>query len=401
MQPPRDTPPKKPSTLDWKQRRGTSISLGSIGQSALRPAGGARPSLLSPKPVQAKPAQAAAPKPAPKPATPPAPKPASHPGPDDGQMSNSAPKSPQVSRAFMSGSLVPPRPLGQRPVAAPMPEFPRRDAPAARAAEPQPLPKPAPAAAETAAQPGPRRATGIAPVAPPKPEPEVLAAEAAAAAPAAAQPAPSPAPAAAAPRRPAKNVRQFNAAMAAEARAADGTAKAPGRFAGKRLLVAGVSVLGVTVVAATAFFLMRQPATAPNGMAGVAANEVSLAPQQATPAPAAAAATEIVADNSSTSAVTEAPSDAPAVITERPASPQANLGALVLRGAHPAQPTAAVTRAGGVVLAPLPDAPDLGRAAAATAAAEPAPAPPPAAPIRLPNADEAFSTNTPNPEPGG
>lgn len=397
MQPPRDTPPKKPSALDWKQRRGTSISLGSIGQSALRPAGGARPSLLDPKPAQAKPAPPAAPQPAPRPA--------SHPGPEDGQMSNSAPKSPQVSRAFMSGSLVPPRPLGQRPVAAPMPEFPRRDAPAARAAEPQPLPTPAPAPApaqpDTMAQPGPRRATGIAPVAPPRPEPEVLAAEAAASAPAAEKPTLAPVAPAAAPRRPAKNVRQFNAAMAADARAADGTAKAPGPFAGKRLLVAGVSVLGITVVAAAAFFLMRQPATAPNGMAGVAANEVSLAPQKAAPVAPPPAVTETVADNSSTSAVTEAPSDAPAVITERPASPQANLGALVLRGAHPAQPTATATRAGGVVLAPLPDAPDLGRATTTTAAVEPAPAPPPAAPIRLPSADEAFSTNTPNPDPGG
>ena len=113
MLPPKDNPPKRPAANDWRQRRGTSISLGSIGQSALRPNADGRPPLLGPRPTP----QAAPPKP--------------------------AGGSPPVSRAFMSGSLVPPRPMGKRPQPQP-PQAPWPQAPQAARPDPAAAPRPLP-----------------------------------------------------------------------------------------------------------------------------------------------------------------------------------------------------------------------------------------------------------------
>ncbi len=384
MLPPKDNPPKRPAANDWRQRRGTSISLGSIGQSTLRPNADGRPPLLSPRPTP----QAAPQKP--------------------------AVAAPPVSRAFMSGSLVPPRPMGQRPVSqpqapqpqAPQPQTPRPDAAAARAA-PRPLPTGEPVPPQRADAPSAPRAAQSAPS--PEPQPTTMARPAAAPArgiiaqpPASpspeprpeARPAPRPEPevvATAAPRRPARTVRQFNAAMAADARG-PAPARAPSPFNRRNGAIAAAALVVIAGGSTGAWFMTRPKAPS------ITATPVTLTPSTAT---AAVATTSNPEPGMSTSAVTEAPSDAaptlPAVITERRAGPPANFGALAPRAA----PGVSASRAGRVELAALPDTPDLGGSSAAEPAPEPAPPPAPAPAIRLPSPDEPFSTNPSNPDGGG
>jgi hypothetical protein len=339
--------------------------------------------------------------------------------------------SPQVSRAFMAGSLVPPRPLNTRPTAQPMPEAPRRPAPAPTPAAPTPAASNpvAPAAAESArsdpgarpiseARPGGQRAHGITPVAP-RAEPEVAAAKVAV--PAAAEAAADESPAA--PRRTAKNVRQFNAAVAADARG-----KTAGRgLPGKTLLLGAAAVIGVAAIGAGAWFMThRGPTLGGAGIAGQTATEVSLAP--ATPPTAAAAVADSV--DETIGGVTEAPSqDAPEAATTAPASVPATVPALTANGPQrapgnfealapatraPAARPPAATRTVEVGPDGLPQISAATRALAegqSPAASTPAPAPAAAAPvalppppppvIRLPSPDDPFTTNPSNPEPGG
>jgi hypothetical protein len=378
MLPPKDNPPKRPAANDWRQRRGTSISLGSIGQSALRPNADGRPPLLGPRPTP----QAAPQKP--------------------------AVAAPPVSRAFMSGSLVPPRPMGRRPAAesqAPQPQAPRPQAPqtpradtAAARSAPRPLPTNEPVPPQRADAPAAPRA------AQPSPVPQAKSVARPAVAPARgiiAQPPASPAPEpkpepraesdvaapASAPRRPAKTVRQFNAAMAADARG-PAPARAPSLFNRRNGAIAAAALVVIAGGSTGAWFMTRPKAPS------VTATPVTLAPPSV-----AVARTPNAEPTASTSAVTEAPSDAaaPAVIAERRAGPPANFGALAPRPA----PGVSASRAGRVELAALPDAPDLGGSSAAEPAPEPAPPPAPAPVIRMPSPDEPFSTNPSNPDGGG
>ncbi|MBX7249262.1 MAG: hypothetical protein K1X35_09505 [Caulobacteraceae bacterium] len=395
--------------MDWKQRRGTSISLGSIGQSPLKPTTGDAGPAPTPRQVAAPKTMTAPPR-APAAAAPRAPA---------GQGAGSPP----VSRAFMSGSLVPPRPLNQRPTPQALPELPKRPAPPASAAQPAAAPQPRPTpkavpktAPDTTARPSGRRAQAITPVEP-KPEPEVRAARAAASAPAA-EPAPVPetlvettaaaAAPAAPPRRAVKNARQFNAAVVADA--SGKTARAS-----RRPLIYGAAALVLVAAGAGgAWFMTHRGPTAGTGVAGSAATPVSLSP--AAPAAAAADAADDIGG------VTEAPSQdapeaaalpasvpAPALTANGPQRPPGNFEALAPATRAPAQRPPAATRTVEVGPDGLPQisaatraiAESPGQAATSTApAAAPAPPPPPPV-IRLPSADEPFSTNPSNPDPGG
>lgn len=177
--------------------------------------------------------------------------------------------------------------------------------------------------------------------------------------------------------------------MAADARG-PAPERAPGIFNRRTGAIAAAALVIIAGGSVGAWFMTRPKAPS------VTATPVTLAPPAAT---AAVATTPNPEPGASTSAVTEAPSDAvaPAVIAERRAGPPANFGALAPKAA----PGAPASRAGRVVLAPLPDAPELATAATPEPAAAPPPAPVPAPVIRLPSSDEPFSTNPSNPDGGG